>query len=68
MAESKKPPVDEPRQSSPAGLSIRQQEPINLEMPFDEVESCITPTEPFYIRMLTGPFNQTSMSGTTAAK
>ncbi len=42
--------VDEPRQSSPAGLIIRQKEPANLEMPFDRVDSYLTPTELFYIR------------------
>jgi hypothetical protein len=41
---------DETRQSSPAGLIIRQKEPTNLEMPFDQVDSYITPTELFYIR------------------
>ena len=38
------------RQSSPAGLIIRQKEPNNLEMPFDQVDSYLTPTELFYIR------------------
>jgi DMSO/TMAO reductase YedYZ molybdopterin-dependent catalytic subunit len=38
------------RQSSPAGLIIRQKEPTNLEMPFDQVDSYLTPTELFYIR------------------
>jgi len=47
---SKKQYVDEPRQSSPAGLIIRQKEPTNLEMPFDQVDSYLTPTELFYIR------------------
>jgi DMSO/TMAO reductase YedYZ molybdopterin-dependent catalytic subunit len=32
------------------GLIIRQQEPRNLEAPFDQVESYLTPTELFYIR------------------
>ena len=41
---SKKQYVDEPRQSSPAGLIIRQKEPTNLEMPFDQVDSYLTPT------------------------
>ena len=35
---------------SPAGLIIRQWEPTNLEMPFDQVDSYLTPTELFYIR------------------
>src|ERR1700687_2758133 len=38
------------RQSSTAGLIIRQKEPTNLEMPFDHVDSYLTPTELFYIR------------------
>src|SRR5271170_4132080 len=37
-------------QSSLGGMIIRQREPINLEMPFDRVESYLTPTELFYIR------------------
>ena len=40
--------VHEPRHSSPAGLIIRQREPTNLEMPFDQVDSYLTPTELFY--------------------
>jgi DMSO/TMAO reductase YedYZ molybdopterin-dependent catalytic subunit len=32
------------------GLIIRQKEPHNLEMPFDQVRSFLTPTELFYIR------------------
>ena len=35
---------------TPAGLIIRQKEPINLEMPFDRLESYLTPTELFFIR------------------
>jgi len=35
---------------SPAGLIIRQKEPTNLEMPFDQLDSYLTPTELFYIR------------------
>src|SRR5258707_8910175 len=38
------------RQSSPAGLIIRQKEPNNLETPFDQLDSFFTPTELFYIR------------------
>src|SRR5258708_23187246 len=34
----------------PAGLIIRQKDPNNLEMPFDQVGEFITPTELFYIR------------------
>src|SRR3954447_16363156 len=37
-------------QSSPAGLIIRQKEPTNLETPFDQVDSYLTPMELFYIR------------------
>src|SRR5437660_11770070 len=36
--------------SSSAGLIIRQKEPTNLETPFDQVNSYLTPTELFYIR------------------
>jgi DMSO/TMAO reductase YedYZ molybdopterin-dependent catalytic subunit len=50
MERSEKPYSDEPHQSSPAGLIIRQKEPTNLEMPFDQVDSYLTPTELFYIR------------------
>jgi DMSO/TMAO reductase YedYZ molybdopterin-dependent catalytic subunit len=50
MEGSKMQYVDEPRQSSPAGLIIRQKEPTNLEMPFDQLDSFLTPTELFYIR------------------
>jgi DMSO/TMAO reductase YedYZ molybdopterin-dependent catalytic subunit len=37
-------------QSSSAGLIIRQNEPKNLEAPFDQFDSYLTPTEQFYIR------------------
>ena len=50
MERSKMQYGDEPRQSSRAGLIIRQKEPTNLEMPFDQVDSYLTPTELFYIR------------------
>ena len=36
--------------SASAGLIIRQKEPTNLETPFDQVDSYLTPTELFYIR------------------
>src|SRR5271155_3799774 len=36
--------------SSSVGLIIRQKEPCNLETPFDQVDSFLTPTELFYIR------------------
>jgi DMSO/TMAO reductase YedYZ molybdopterin-dependent catalytic subunit len=34
----------------PGGLIIRQKDPNNLEMPFDQLGEFITPTELFYIR------------------
>src|SRR5213596_2933500 len=37
-------------QSSSVGLIIRQKEPTNLETPFDQVDSYLTPAELFYIR------------------
>src|SRR5437763_1769213 len=37
-------------QGPPAGLIIRQKEPNNLETPFDQVDSYLTPTGLFYIR------------------
>src|SRR5438477_9755397 len=37
-------------QTHSAGLIIRQKEPTNLETPFDQVDSYLTPTELFYIR------------------
>ena len=37
-------------QTYSAGLIIRQKEPVNLETPFDQVDSYLTPTELFYIR------------------
>jgi DMSO/TMAO reductase YedYZ molybdopterin-dependent catalytic subunit len=37
-------------QPGPAGLIIRQKEPVNLETPLDQVDSYLTPTELFYIR------------------
>src|SRR5439155_20641578 len=36
--------------ASSAGLIIRQKDPTNLETPFDQVDSYLTPTELFYIR------------------
>ena len=37
--------------SSPqAGLIIREQEPVNLESPFDQLDELLTPTELFYVR------------------
>jgi DMSO/TMAO reductase YedYZ molybdopterin-dependent catalytic subunit len=37
-------------QTYSAGLIIRQKEPTNLETPFDQLDSYLTPTELFYIR------------------
>jgi DMSO/TMAO reductase YedYZ molybdopterin-dependent catalytic subunit len=34
----------------PVGLVIRQKDPNNLEMPFDQLDDFITPSELFYIR------------------
>lgn len=34
----------------PVGLIIRQKDPNNLEMPFDQLGDFITPTQLFYIR------------------
>jgi hypothetical protein len=42
--------INKARQSSSMGLIIRQKEPSNLETPFDQVDSFLTPTELFYIR------------------
>src|ERR1700679_2231048 len=39
-----------PRRSSPTGLIIRQKDPPNLEMPFERLDSYLTPNELFYIR------------------
>ena len=50
MEGSKPENIDATRQSSPAGFIIRQKEPANLEMPFDQLDSFLTPTELFYIR------------------
>jgi DMSO/TMAO reductase YedYZ molybdopterin-dependent catalytic subunit len=41
--------IEKARRSSP-GMIIRQQEPKNLETPFSEVDSFLTPAELFYIR------------------
>jgi DMSO/TMAO reductase YedYZ molybdopterin-dependent catalytic subunit len=42
--------IHQARLPSPVGLIIRQKEPLNLEMAFDQVESFLTPTERFYVR------------------
>ena len=50
MEGSKKHYLDNTGQFSSAGLIIRQKEPNNLETPFDQIDSYLTPTELFYIR------------------
>src|SRR6202790_2532287 len=42
--------IKKARQSSSMGLIIRQKEPPNLETPFDQFDSFLTPTELFYVR------------------
>src|SRR6201990_946377 len=42
--------VDNAAQFSSAGLITRQKEPKNLEAPFDQIDSYLTPTRLFYIR------------------
>jgi DMSO/TMAO reductase YedYZ molybdopterin-dependent catalytic subunit len=42
--------VDNTIQFPPAGLTVRQKKPKNLEAPFDRIDSSLTPTELFYIR------------------
>ena len=42
--------VDNTIQIPSAGLTIRQKEPKNLEAPFDQIDSYLTPTQLFYIR------------------
>ncbi len=37
-------------QPQSVGMIIREKDPVNLETPFDQVDSYITPTELFYIR------------------
>lgn len=34
----------------PAGMIVREKEPVNLEMPFAALESFLTPVERFYVR------------------
>src|SRR3981081_3012958 len=43
-------PINRSRQGSSAGLIIRQKEPVNLETPFDQIDSYLTQTELFYVR------------------
>jgi hypothetical protein len=52
--------TDKTRQSSPAGLIIRQKEPTNLETPFDQVDSILTPTELLYMRVISRRQGSTS--------
>src|SRR5437016_13049953 len=42
--------IEKARLSPSVGLIIRQKEPDNLETPFDQLDSFLTPTELFYIR------------------
>ena len=42
--------IEKARLSPSIGLIIRQKEPNNLETPFDQIDSFLTPTELFYIR------------------
>src|ERR1700726_4737137 len=42
--------IQNAHRSSSSGLIIRQQDPKNLETPFDQIDSFLTPTELFYIR------------------
>src|SRR5712672_1976591 len=50
MERSKTQYLDSTAHLSSAGLIIRQKEPRNLESPFDQIDSYLTPTELFYIR------------------
>ncbi len=50
MENSKTQYLDDTAQLSSAGLIIRQKEPRNLESPFDQIDSYLTPSELFYIR------------------
>ena len=43
------PPADPPARGFP-GMTVRMQEPRNLEFPFSELKSWLTPTEHFYVR------------------
>src|SRR5258708_8679820 len=50
MDGSRKRYVDTTNQFLSAGLVIRQKEPKNLEAPFDQIDSYLTPSQLFYIR------------------
>ena len=41
---------DAPAKPTFPGLTVRMQEPQNLEFPFSELKSWITPSEQFFIR------------------
>ena len=47
-------PQNEPGNPRPAratgGMIVREKNPVNLEMPFGSLDSCITPVERFYVR------------------
>src|SRR3984893_16515409 len=43
-------PINRSRRRSSAGLITRQKEPVNLETPFDQIDSYLTQTELFYVR------------------
>jgi hypothetical protein len=47
MEGSKKQYADDISQFSSAGMIIRQKEPKNLEAPFDQIDSYLTPNELF---------------------
>jgi DMSO/TMAO reductase YedYZ molybdopterin-dependent catalytic subunit len=42
--------MDEPPQKLVGGKIVRSEAPLNLEMPFEQLEGFITPTESFYVR------------------
>jgi DMSO/TMAO reductase YedYZ molybdopterin-dependent catalytic subunit len=50
MAETNRHGMNKSGQPSTMGLVIRQKEPKNLETPFGQVDSFLTPTGLFYIR------------------
>ena len=50
MAETSRHGMNQSRQSPSMGLITRQKEPKNLETPFGQVDSFLTPIELFYIR------------------
>jgi hypothetical protein len=50
MEGSKKLSAERISRSLSAGLIIRQKKPTNLEMPFNHVDSYLTPTDLFYVR------------------